>query len=292
MGKAIQPPFLPQYGSGAPGGSVPKSAVYFDTSSTPFTPYIYHSGAWHAFGGGAAGGNATQLQGIAISATPPTDGQVLEYVAANTDWEPKTLASSGPSIVQTADTTTASGDTATFGAAPTKGNLIVVFYSHFSTTITPYNPNTGLGYALLNTGAGSVYDGYGIMYKIAGVSENATQQFATAGLAGVIGAFEISGASGTLIDAYGGNHDQTGTSNSINVTTTGTNELIICMFYNGSAANQETSVSGFAVDNSTTGNLRAIAIGHAAAAAASTVTLTANYSGSQNGLGCAYVAIG
>lgn len=37
-------------------------------------------------------GNATTLQNIKVSTTAPTDGQVLEYIGANTDWEPKSIA--------------------------------------------------------------------------------------------------------------------------------------------------------------------------------------------------------
>ena len=35
--------------------------------------------------------NATSIQGIPVSITPPTDGQVLAYVAANVDYEPTTV---------------------------------------------------------------------------------------------------------------------------------------------------------------------------------------------------------
>lgn len=38
--------------------------------------------------------NATQVQGRAVSATAPTDGQYIKWVAANSDFEPATMASS------------------------------------------------------------------------------------------------------------------------------------------------------------------------------------------------------
>lgn len=42
--------------------------------------------------GGGSSGNATQIQGINVSSTAPSDTQVLEYVAANSDWEAKSIA--------------------------------------------------------------------------------------------------------------------------------------------------------------------------------------------------------
>jgi hypothetical protein len=41
--------------------------------------------------------SATQLQGRAVSSTAPSDGQVLKYVSANSDWEPGTSTGGGSS---------------------------------------------------------------------------------------------------------------------------------------------------------------------------------------------------
>lgn len=37
------------FGSGAPSGSSTEAYVYFDTSGSPYTGYVYHLGAWQAF---------------------------------------------------------------------------------------------------------------------------------------------------------------------------------------------------------------------------------------------------
>jgi hypothetical protein len=45
--------------------------------------------------GSGGGGNATSLQGVDISATAPTDGQVLTYVAADDEWKAQDSAGGG-----------------------------------------------------------------------------------------------------------------------------------------------------------------------------------------------------
>lgn len=185
MGRAFQPAFLPVYGSGAPGGTVPHSAVYFDTSAVPYTPYIYHSGAWHSFGGGAAGGNATQLQGIAISSTPPTDGQVLKYVAAVPDWEPATIAASGPTIIQDVVASNASLATGIVVTAPTQNNLLLAFcFSTGSQNVA------GAGWLTLFNGTSGTYD-TAIFYKIAGAGESTIQTPTSVASSGEISFYEI-----------------------------------------------------------------------------------------------------
>lgn len=86
---AFYPPFVPIFGTGAPGATVPHNTLYFDTSTNPFTAYVYSTtaGAWKTFGALGSGVNASAIQGIAVSNTPPTDGQVLTYNATNNDIE-------------------------------------------------------------------------------------------------------------------------------------------------------------------------------------------------------------
>ena len=37
------------FGAGAPSGSSTEAYIYFDTSGSPYTGYVYHSGAWNPF---------------------------------------------------------------------------------------------------------------------------------------------------------------------------------------------------------------------------------------------------
>ena len=37
------------FGTGAPGGAGSEGYLYFDTSGSPYTGYVYHSGAWQQF---------------------------------------------------------------------------------------------------------------------------------------------------------------------------------------------------------------------------------------------------
>ena len=43
------PSSVPQcsFGTGAPAGSSTEGFLYFDTTASPYTEYVYHSGAWH-----------------------------------------------------------------------------------------------------------------------------------------------------------------------------------------------------------------------------------------------------
>lgn len=43
-------------------------------------------------------GNATEIQGVPVAATAPADGQVLEYHAANGNWEPATGGGGGANV--------------------------------------------------------------------------------------------------------------------------------------------------------------------------------------------------
>lgn len=79
--------FFPSFGNGPPGVKVPRSQPYFDVSATPVVEYIFHGGVWVG-AGDRQDFNATTLQGNNIAATAPADGQKLQWVTANNDWEP------------------------------------------------------------------------------------------------------------------------------------------------------------------------------------------------------------
>jgi hypothetical protein len=44
------------FGTGSPTGTAGEGALYFDTTNTVYAVYVYHSGAWHAAGGGGSTG--------------------------------------------------------------------------------------------------------------------------------------------------------------------------------------------------------------------------------------------
>lgn len=67
--------------------NVERTLPYFDTSTNPFTAYVYRNGAWHAFG--AVGTiDATSIQGIPVDATPPANGQKLIYSSGSGSYVP------------------------------------------------------------------------------------------------------------------------------------------------------------------------------------------------------------
>lgn len=68
----VNPPFVPQFGVGAPSGTVPKSQLYFDVSPSPYAAYVYRNevASWEAYGGGGGGGGCSGTAGaILISST-------------------------------------------------------------------------------------------------------------------------------------------------------------------------------------------------------------------------------
>jgi len=76
-------PYFPRFGVGAPGVGVPTNSPYFDTSTTPYTEYVYHAGAWHQAGINNVGNNATSIQGVPVSVAPPSLNEVLQFGGVN-----------------------------------------------------------------------------------------------------------------------------------------------------------------------------------------------------------------
>jgi len=135
MTGVLLPPFQKVFGTGAPGAGVPHSAMYFDNSTVPYTPYIYAGGAWHIFGSGGGGNNATSIQGINVDATTPTTGQALLF--DGTKYKPTTVSNS-PSLVQFVNQNlTAGGGVSgvTLPNPPTDGNLLLAFCGYSSSNI-------------------------------------------------------------------------------------------------------------------------------------------------------------
>lgn len=93
----------PTFGTGAPSGTpefptaLTAGKMYYDTSTTPYTLWVYHSGAWHEVGapGGAPANSqsqvsapvapsstsAFQMQGLAGTITPAASGLVAVTIS-------------------------------------------------------------------------------------------------------------------------------------------------------------------------------------------------------------------
>lgn len=51
---AVNPPFVPRFGVGAPTGNAPPGALYFDVSFAPYASYVGNGGRWHEYGPGGS----------------------------------------------------------------------------------------------------------------------------------------------------------------------------------------------------------------------------------------------
>jgi hypothetical protein len=72
------------------------------------------------------GSDATSIQGVAVSATAPTDGQVLTYVSADSEWEPKTPSGYTPARQTYTKTTASLNDTVAETGTMTIAKSLVV----------------------------------------------------------------------------------------------------------------------------------------------------------------------
>lgn len=181
--------YIPTFGNGAPGGTVSKLNPYYDTSTNPYTPYIYNAGAWHKFGAPGAGGNATEIQGVNVDATAPNDGQILIYSAADTAYVPTDAPAGGlPTIVQSAVSGVSIASGVLLGTQPVEGNLLIAIVMDSGSSQI-----NGSGWTQLHSENASG-DGFGYGYKIAGASESTTQEPTTDGNSGIVAVWEISDA--------------------------------------------------------------------------------------------------
>lgn len=192
MASVIQQPFQAVFGSGAPGGSVPHSAMYFDTSTTPYTPYIYTAGAWAAFGSSGGGANATSIQGTPVDTGTPLNGQTLVYNSGTGKYE---LGSAGGVVATVVQSKAATPTTVSLGVtmtgAPTQNNILLAFVALGSSTFA--TANTGWARVWTQQETSSVNGSVALYYKVAGAAESATQTPVTNASAGAIIIYEISG---------------------------------------------------------------------------------------------------
>lgn len=272
----LYPPYLPVFGHGAPGGAVPHTATYFDVDTVPFTPYIYEAAAWHTYGGGSAGSNATSIQGIAVDPTPPTNGQTLVYNGGGNKYIPTNAAAAVPTIVQHGMSAT---NTVVLGAAPTQGNLLVCIAAHNGNAMTPNNPQPGMGWANFFKVDGVANDGFIFLYKIVAAGEAASQNPFTNSPTGVTAIWEISGYVSGVIDVAAGQHDVVAIPTiTQSLTTTGANELILVILATATNnLNLPTGIAGFTQDDTVSASNRAGVSGHTTAAVAGVFNMSATW---------------
>lgn len=252
MGGPLIPPWVPTFGNGAPGAGVPTSSEYFDTGTTPFTPYVYHAGAWHASGAGGGGGAA------------PT---VVQFVA-------------GAGGVSTLN----------LPGAPTQGNILLAMFAHFSNNIPPSNPAAGAGWANYEQVNGGVTDGFGLFYKIVGPGETAAQTPTTSNFDAVV-IYEVAGGKGFDAVAGTHDASATPTIVQA-ITTTQNNCLLLFMCSNVSAAINSIAVGGGVTqDVQATGGSHAVTGASGPAVATGTFNPSATYAANPTPIACMAVSV-
>lgn len=146
----------------------------------------------------------------------------------------------GPVIVQTASNAGGSGITgATFGVAPTNGNLLIAFFLN--------NTSGGLGAGWTSMAVNNSIDFGAIAWKVAGAGESTTQNpCSTAGGAAVT-IYEISNAAPSIpaITVAAG-----AASGSVNVEATRAGGLLIGAIMNEQTTALPTAVTGTTLDSS------------------------------------------
>lgn len=188
-----------------------------------------------------------------------------------------------PSIVQSAVQCSTSTYALTLGAAPTAGNLLVAFCTHWSSNLA-----AGAGWTLLNNTVGSVNDGTGIAYKLCGPGETTSQTpFSNTPTNNNNSAiFEITDFQrGSPIDYFFAVKEQTGTSLSQALGFYRANSLLIGMFGQNGSSTLPTltnaSSDGTATNaTGSNGGPRGAVAWHNARTTAGTETPTATWAGS------------
>lgn len=187
---SITTPYIPQFGHGAPGAGLNTAQPYFDRDTNPYTEYVFNGGAWHASGAAGVGTNATSIQGVPVSATAPTNGQILQDVGGV--WTPQPNSGTpGAVVVQSALNGDIHSNGVTFAGAPTAGNVVVAICSD---TLSSPTINSAAGWFLLGE-AGAAQDGFGIAMKIVTPGDTALQEPFNDTHQGVTAVWEISNGS-------------------------------------------------------------------------------------------------
>ncbi len=275
----ISPPFMPSFGTGAPGANVPHNQPYFDTSSNPYVPYVYDqvAHAWATYGAAGGSGNAVSIQGIPVDVTAPTNGQSLVFDSVSGKYKPTVFTpTTGPSIVQTGYVTGTVGPV-TMGVAPTQNNLLFAMVS-----TQGVNPLPGAGWTTVQgSNLSGTADDLCMYYKIAGAGESTTQTPTTNTNAGTVTLFELANA--TLSAFYNSNRNATGTAPTCAVDV-GLGLLVLGVCSNHSAAIPPVSVTGGTfLDVVKTGGSRTQRVFKITAPVVGSNSITVNYGSSTTG---------
>ncbi len=185
------------------------------------------------------------------SPTVPSGGTALYYETDTFNtfawngsaWVQVNVGGTSPGIVQTAENSGPypGGTSATFGAAPTTGNLLIAFVDN-SASITV---NTSQGWNALSALQSGGTDYSQVMWKVAGASESTTQAPNSYGSGnGGVMIYEISNAAPSLAVAL----DFNGSSDTYDVESTRAGGLLIGAICNNNNTNLPTAITGMTLD--------------------------------------------
>lgn len=196
----------------------------------------------------------------------------------------KANGSAPTSVVQNKSITGASHATGiTLTSAPIQGNLLIALVSD-----QPGAPSAGAGWTMIAS-AGAAQDGYGVLWKLAGAGESATQTPCSDTHQGTITVYEISNGSPGAVTAVTGYTGTAVAEIAVNTKLTGGGGLIIGIFVNRSTTGPTSLTgTGVALDNTASGVSRFVQAFRITSPVNGNNTVTANYATSQGGV---FVAI-
>lgn len=247
---AINPPYLPRFGAGAPTGSASDGTVYYDTTNG-YLGYIYKAGQWNPFGGGVIlGSGVPTLLAPAGCLFSRTDS--AHIYSSQPTGTPKTVVQFAHNSGHGAPTNV------TLGGAPTVGNLLIANLGSQLTCLANIDTSK---WTVLDSG-GAVKFGV-IAYRYVQVGDTATTPNITTGLGTTpfwgLEVVEIAGVSGTIaadVSHVTSIYDQAAAFNTPSYLTNQPSQLalLIASEYNATVANIGLPAGWTNVEQWTSGN--------------------------------------